>query len=511
MKNTEQDKPRGGVRQRPWGTWQARIVIPGKGRTCLGSYATEAEARGILLAALQQLEGTKHEPGTTRSFDAFGLEWINRRLAAGVVRAHNELLNWQRYVSGTPLGNQAITSIRRRDVKAWLLALGNKHPIRWYKGKRVEDKTKRLSDETQAGLVRLLTQAFTQAVEDEIIRSNPATGTKARKHGVTSQSWNYLTPAEQDSLLKTVPAPYCHMVAFALGTGLRLSELWALRLVDIHMDTHQPFVEVCFGGKHKPTKSKKPRRVPLFGIALDGIKAWLPTLEDKPNPLGLVFPSTVGYYRDRKPPSAWFKWRREAGLSQRVRWYDLRHTCASSLVAGWWGRRWTMPEVKAMLGHSSVTVTERYAHLAEDVLLNAGAEMPGSPFAHSTWGTLGGRESSDQSEIEGDFQSGKPGSNRRHQPWQGSGESMRDKDIGVNVPHASPEVLIKALKSLRDCDEDLVEQLHAIATSALQDRTVVLAQRVLSKNDATVYVAGYELICELLERCEMPAKKRRAS
>jgi hypothetical protein len=40
---------------------------------------------------------------------------------------------------------------------------------------------------------------------------------------------------------------------------------------------------------------------------------------------------------------------------------------------------------------------------------------------------------------------------------------------------------------------------------------VVLAQRVLSRNDATVYVAGHELICELLERCEMPAKKRRAS
>lgn len=59
--------------------------------------------------------------------------------------------------------------------------------------------------------------------------------------------------------------------------------------------------------------------------------------------------------------------------------------------------------------------------------------------------------------------------------------------------------------------EDLVEQLHTIATSALQDRTVMLAQKVLSRNDATVYVAGYELICELLERCQVQAKKRRAS
>jgi integrase len=47
--------------------------------------------------------------------------------------------------------------------------------------------------------------------------------------------------------------------------------------------------------------------------------------------------------------------------------------CASSLVAGWWGRPWRLEMVRDVLGHSSVTVTERYAHLSPSVLDEAGA------------------------------------------------------------------------------------------------------------------------------------------
>jgi hypothetical protein len=62
---------------------------------------------------------------------------------------------------------------------------------------------------------------------------------------------------------------------------------------------------------------------------------------------------------------------------QPVRWHDLRHSCASSLVAGWWGRRWTLEEVKEHLGHSSITITQRYAHLAESALQVAAAGTVG--------------------------------------------------------------------------------------------------------------------------------------
>ena len=57
-------------------------------------------------------------------------------------------------------------------------------------------------------------------------------------------------------------------------------------------------------------------------------------------------------------------------LAQRER-DSLRHTFASNLVSGAYGRKWPLPEIQKLMGHSSVTITERYAHLGEDVIAEA--------------------------------------------------------------------------------------------------------------------------------------------
>jgi integrase len=72
-----------------------------------------------------------------------------------------------------------------------------------------------------------------------------------------------------------------------------------------------------------------------------------------------------------KPRSLFRQYLETAGISRRVRWHDLRHSFASSLVAGLWGRPWRLEEVCKVMGHSSITVTERYAHLADDALKGA--------------------------------------------------------------------------------------------------------------------------------------------
>lgn len=71
---------------------------------------------------------------------------------------------------------------------------------------------------------------------------------------------------------------------------------------------------------------------------------------------------------------SWRAWG-PAIVGRHVRPHDLRHTCASHLVQGSWGRTMSLPELRDWMGHSSTKVTERYAHLAPEGLRGAAAEM----------------------------------------------------------------------------------------------------------------------------------------
>ena len=67
------------------------------------------------------------------------------------------------------------------------------------------------------------------------------------------------------------------------------------------------------------------RRQPCF------VSEVLPTYAPK-DPLGLVFPLRGGERRDKKS-YGWAALRKAAKIDRHVRWHDLRHTFASSLVA----------------------------------------------------------------------------------------------------------------------------------------------------------------------------------
>jgi integrase len=71
---------------------------------------------------------------------------------------------------------------------------------------------------------------------------------------------------------------------------------------------------------------------------------------------------------------------------RHVRWHDLRHTCGASLVGGWWGRRWSLEEVQSYLGHESIQMTQRYAHLSRSTLKKAAGSTGGG-------GGVGARDS----------------------------------------------------------------------------------------------------------------------
>jgi len=81
---------------------------------------------------------------------------------------------------------------------------------------------------------------------------------------------------------------------------------------------------------------------------------------------GLVFPSDI----TGKPlvgiKRQWANLMKVANITG-FRFHDLRHDFASRLVM----KGVSLYEVKDLLGHSSITMTERSAHLADEQLRNA--------------------------------------------------------------------------------------------------------------------------------------------
>jgi integrase len=162
-----------------------------------------------------------------------------------------------------------------------------------------------------------------------------------------------------------------------LWTGLRQGELYNLEKKDVHLDEQVPWLRVRFGSEDGPVKQQRNgqtrvRDLFLFPIAADLRRACSTMPKSMRNSAGgLVFPNRFGARRYTGEPSWWPRIKKLAKLPKYFRWHDLRHTCASSLVAGWWGRPWRLEEVQVYMAHSDISVTQRYAVLAPSELKRA--------------------------------------------------------------------------------------------------------------------------------------------
>ena len=137
-----------------------------------------------------------------------------------------------------------------------------------------------------------------------------------------------------------------------MNTGLRFGELTSLTWKKVSL-SGQPLVTVQAGY----SKSGKIRHIPLNKSAVNVLKTWHNQSQEKS---GRVFPSPSGG-RLTTIKTAWTKLRTDAKL-QDFKWHDLRHHFASKLVmAGV-----DLNTVRELLGHGSLDMTIRYAHLAPE-------------------------------------------------------------------------------------------------------------------------------------------------
>lgn len=195
--------------------------------------------------------------------------------------------------------------------------------------------------------------------------------------------FDFLTFEEADRLLAALDGEERTMALVALRTGLRFGELLGLRWQDADLVAGRLRVAQAFVRKAiVSTKSGKPREVPLG----DEVKAALKAHRHLRGPL--VFCEMDGTGRDTYR-ARWSLKRacRRAGLRE-IGWHALRHTFASHLAM----RGAPLKSIQEMLGHATIQMTMRYAHLSPDVsrdavrLLDGGSrgECSGKELAKSS-------------------------------------------------------------------------------------------------------------------------------
>lgn len=348
----------GSIDETSRGRFRVRIPMPSGKRETVGIYATRSEAITARDAALKLIVNSGADELTVAAWCKVVL--TERELSKDIADPDNDWNIHKNHFAGDEMGGYPLRTLRREDVEAWL--------TRVRKGR---------SRQTALNVLNLLRVCLRRAVDKRKLKANPAEQLRLPREKRTRETWTYLEPKEQVALIEAFTEEDARIVAFAIGTGLRAGELVALRIEDVHVDVDRPHISVRYGGPpERPTKTGRIRPVPLFGMALHAARAQLVQVPKsaRQNPHGLLFPRERGSFRDENHVLRYEVWKAgkaKAGLVRRFRWHDLRHTCASSLVSGWWGRRWTLIEVRDMLGHRSVTTTERYAHLAGTALQEA--------------------------------------------------------------------------------------------------------------------------------------------
>jgi integrase len=192
-----------------------------------------------------------------------------------------------------------------------------------------------LAPATRSKIRNQMSAVFTHAIRHEFLTFNPIT--KVRCSAIRLKDPAILSPSEFRSLLPHLPLRERAMVMLAGSTGLRRSEMFALRWSDICTETMQVLITravVCnHFGKVKTPASRKP--VPVHLPVLDVLMEWRSRSMYRADS-DFLFPSIRAH--GKKPLSPDMVLKRTirpallaAGITKTIGWHSFRHSLATNL------------------------------------------------------------------------------------------------------------------------------------------------------------------------------------
>ena len=367
------------------------------GRQRRKSARTFAEARSLKAAFRADVDRGEYRELSNVTFADYAREWIETftgRTTRGIrdttkdeYRRDLGLDEKGEAIAGGAVeffGNRKLASIEPRDIKRYAAHLAARGlACRRCFGREGRRQSCRLCSCTgrrpgrlAQNTIRLalapLKALFATAVEDGLIRSNPAAGVRIPvRQEEPEERIKALTDEELRCLLGEIPERWRLFFELLAETGLRIGEAAAVTWADLDVGRRRIHVRRrLYRGSIGPPKSKYGRRaIPISRRLARALSArWNETI---PTPEEPMFPTEVRTMLDASnvmgrvlKPAA-----RRAGVPW-VGFHTFRHTCATILFR----RGLNAKQVQVWLGHHSPAFTlATYVHLLPD-------DLPDSPF-----------------------------------------------------------------------------------------------------------------------------------
>lgn len=331
-------------------SWRIRWWDQGQ-RRYMGGFRDRATADMALAKILQDIQlghvGIKPQHGAVPTLDDLARNWIERREKTHR-SAREDRHRWNKHL-GPRFGRRFPDQVNVADMGELIRA------------KLAEG----LSPSTVRLLVAQVGSLYTDLVERELAKQNPVRLlTKATRRLIRPTQDPRKTPfvkRAQDigHIFKALQEPV--NVAYALGAlaGLRSGEIPALEWSDVDLPGRRMHIARSITGK---TKDGEVRTVPI----VDALNKVLVAHRVRTDGRGKVVPPmrSDGEFFDDHTMRRHLRRAFAALRLPRITWYQAtRHTFASQWVMAGGG----IERLRDILGHSTVQMTERYAHLVPDV------------------------------------------------------------------------------------------------------------------------------------------------